>query len=109
MSTTHTGNTVEFLDIAFHGLTVQAAVDGRLGAQAANQTGGGIQGDNVSTVHDSNAVAQGLRLVHVMGGQDDRLALLAQPQNDIPQRAAALWIERGSWLVQDEYLWIVDQ
>src|SRR5258707_1519814 len=85
------------------------AVDGGLCSQAANQAGGGIQSNDVSAIHNSDAVAQDLSLVHVMSGQDDCLALLTQPQDDIPERATALGVERGRWLVQDEYLGIVDQ
>src|SRR2546429_8478316 len=74
----HSADMRQCQQIVFRDSTLQVAVNSRLRAQAANQTGGGVQGDDLATIHDGDAITQDLRLVHVVGGEKNGLALLAQ-------------------------------
>ena len=46
-------------------------------------------------VHDRDAVAELIGLLHVVGREQDRLALAVELAEDPPQREAALGIEAG--------------
>ena len=62
-----------------------------------------------AVIEDGQAVAERFRLVHVVRGEDDRAALAFHGPDDFPQRAAALRIEPGGRLVEEDDFRIVDQ
>ena len=55
-------------------------------------------------VHDRHPTRQLLGLLHVVGGQQDRLAGRVQLAEDLPQRDAALRVEAGGRLVEEQDL-----
>ena len=66
-------------------------------------------GDEAAVVDDADAVAQGLGLVHVVGGHEDRGAALADGADHVPHGQAGLGVERGGELVEEDELGPVDQ
>src|SRR6188768_3964128 len=56
-------------------------------------------GHDLGVIHDDEAIAQLLRLVHVVGGQDERHALLLEPIKTVPEQVASLRVEAGRRLV----------
>ena len=58
---------------------------------------------------DRDAVGEHLRLVHVVGGEEDRLAELAQAGDHLPGLAARRGVEAGGRLVEEEQLGVADQ
>ena len=63
-----------------------------IGADLGLERLGGVEGDDLALVHDRDAVAP-LRLVHVVGGHEDRdLLLLLELADVAPDRAARLRI-----------------
>ena len=54
-------------------------------------------------------VGQVLRLVHVVGGEEDRLAELPQPGDDLPGGPAGGRVETGGRLVKEDELGVTDQ
>ena len=55
-------------------------------------------------VHDRHPVAELVGLLHVVRGQQDRLAVGVQLAEDLPQRDAALRVEAGGRLVEEQHL-----
>ncbi len=53
-------------------------------------------------VHDRDPVAELVRLLHVVRGEEDGLSLGVQLVEDLPQRDAALRVETGGGLVEEE-------
>ena len=49
--------------------------DDRVGADALLERGRGVEGEDLAVVHDRDPVAELVGLLHVVGGQQDRLAL----------------------------------
>ena len=66
-------------------------------------------GDDATTVHDDEPVAQLLGFVHVVGRQHQGHALLLQAVQAIPQHVARLRIEAGRRLVEQQQLGLVDE
>ncbi len=60
-------------------------------------------------IHDSDPVAEQLRLIHEVRRQHHGLTVLAQPLNRLPEPAAALGIESGGRLVQKDQARIIHQ
>ena len=58
-------------------------------------------------VDDGHTIAQLVGFFHVMGGQDNRDALLAKPADDVPQCQTCLRIETCAGLVEKQDLGIV--
>ncbi len=54
-------------------------------------------------VHDRHPIAQLVGLLHVVGGEQDRLPLAVELPEDLPQRQAALRVEAGGRLVQEQH------
>src|SRR5664279_1778888 len=76
---------------------------------AADQFRRGTFGDDHPAVHHHQPVAQLLRLVHVMRGDDQRHALSLQTEQPVPQHMSRLWVEAGSWFVEQQQFRVVDQ
>ena len=60
-------------------------------------------------MQDGHAVADGLDLAQFVGGEEDRLALLLQPLDDLAHLHAADGIQTTGGFVQQEQVRIVDQ
>ena len=60
-------------------------------------------------VHDRQPVAEVVGLLHVVGRQEDRLALLPEPLDEVPQRPPGGRVETGRRLVEEDDLGVVDQ
>ena len=57
-----------------------------------------------AAVHNGDAVAEGFRLSHVVGGEQHGNAAFPDVAHQIPQVAPGLGVEAGSWLVEDHDL-----
>jgi hypothetical protein len=54
-------------------------------------------------VHDRHPAAEPVRLLHVVRGEQDRLTVRVQSQEQIPERETALGVEPGGGLVHEEH------
>ena len=54
-------------------------------------------------IHDRHPVAQVVGLLHVVGGQQDRLAVAVELAEDLPQREAALRVEARRRLIEEQH------
>ncbi len=79
---------------------------------------GGVAGDEVArgafrgdlaVVHDDQAVAQLLRLVHVVRGEDERDAALLEVEQAVPDDVPCLRVEPGGGLVEYQDVRVVDE
>src|SRR6202012_5619054 len=61
-------------------------------------------GDDLAGGDDRHPVGEALRLVHVMGGEEDRLAERPQSRDHVPELAPRRWVEAGRRLVEEEEL-----
>ena len=68
-----------------------------------------IQRNNLPLIHQANAIAEQLRFIHVMRADDDRLAIVAHLQNDIPKGTPCLRIKPCRRFIQEHDLWIIHQ
>ena len=66
-------------------------------------------GDDHAVLDDRDAVGERLRLVEVVGGQQDRLAELLEPVDDAPGGAAGGGVEAGGGLVEEDELGVADE
>ena len=84
------------------------------GDQVAGDVGlevvGGVAGHDLAAVDDDDPVGEGVGLVEVVRGQEDRRALLAaQPRDVLPEVGAGLRVEAGGRLVEEDQRRRVDQ
>src|SRR5215469_4598772 len=79
-----------------------------ISAEGVDEIRGRSFGDHLPMIHDGQAIAESLRLVHVMRGQQNRAAVLLKAANDIPKLATALRIEAGVRFVKKEFAGIAD-
>ena len=54
-------------------------------------------------VHDRHAIAELVGLLHVVRGQQDRLAVAVQFAHQVPERKTALGVKAGGGLVQEQH------
>ena len=66
-------------------------------------------GDDLAAGDDRDPVGEALGLVHVMGGEEDRLAEVAEAGDQVPRLAPRLGVEAGGRLVEEEQLGVPDQ
>ncbi len=66
-------------------------------------------GDDLGLVHHHQAIAELLRLVHVMGRDDERRATLLEPIEAVPEQVARLRVEPRGGLVEDHQVRLVDE
>uniref|UniRef100_E6QLA4 Uncharacterized protein n=1 Tax=mine drainage metagenome TaxID=410659 RepID=E6QLA4_9ZZZZ len=78
-------------------------LDGGLRAEGLLELLGRAKGEQASVIDDGNAVAEGVGLLHVMRGEDDGDAVLAEALNGGPHGEAALRIEAGAGFVEEEH------
>ena len=65
-------------------------------------------GDDLAAVHDGDPVAERVRLLQVVRGEEHRHALVAQPAHLVPHVRAGLRVQAGGRLVQEDDLRLVD-
>ncbi len=65
--------------------------------------------EHAPVLDDRHAVGELLRLVEVVGGQQDRLAERAQRAHRLPGGAARLRVEAGGGLVEEDQLGVADE
>src|SRR5690606_3535159 len=58
--------------------------------------------ENAAVIDDHDVVAQALRLVHVVGGEQQRLALALEIEQALPDHYPGLRVEAGGRLVEDD-------
>ena len=66
-------------------------------------------GDDPAVGDDGEAVAQAFGLVHIVGGQENRLAQLSEASNHLPGVAAGGRIEAAGRLVEEEQVGVAGQ
>src|ERR671912_619323 len=66
-------------------------------------------GDDQTPFHDDEPVTQPRGLLHVMGGEDEGLALIRELAQAVPDEMAGLRVEPRSRLVEDDDLGVVQQ
>ena len=76
----------------------------RLGGAAAAERVRRALGDHAAAGDHDHAIGETLRLLHVVRGQQDRLAERAQPCDQLPRLAARGRVEAGGRLVQEQQL-----
>ena len=79
-------------------------------AEDVLEPGRRVEGHELAVVHDGDAVAEEVGLLHVVGRQDDRHAgLFVELADVLPDVAARLGVEAQGRLVEEEDLGPVDQ
>jgi hypothetical protein len=73
-----------------------------IGAERRDQFGGRALGDDPAAIDDGDAVAEHLGLVHVVGREQDRAAVLAEAAQQVPQLPPRLRVEPGRRLVEEQ-------
>jgi hypothetical protein len=88
---------------------VAAPRDPRLARGAAGQLVRAAVGDDPAGREDQDPVGELLRLVQVVGGQQDRGVLqLREPVHQLVELAAGVWVESGRRLVEEQQLGAAD-
>jgi len=72
------------------------------------QRGRGAGRDHLTRAQDDQTVGEVLRLVHVVGGEEDRRPLVAEALDHRPEVAPSLRIEPGRGLVEEQELGVAD-
>src|SRR5581483_8055214 len=81
---------------------IGADADDRVGAEGTLEAGRRVERQDPAVVHDRHPVAELVRLLHVVGGEEDRLPGGMELGQDLPQRQAALGVEAGGRLVEEQ-------
>ncbi len=70
----------------------------------------GALGDDLARVDDPDPVGERVRLLEVLGGEEDGHALVARkPRDLVPERRSALDVQPGGRLVEEQQPGLVDQ
>src|SRR5512138_2993907 len=59
-------------------------------------------------IHDRDAIAESLRLIHEVRREDDRAPLCQKRLQSIPHEVARLRVQASRWLIHEQDLRIVD-
>src|SRR5262249_41066353 len=73
--------------------------------ETSNQFGRRSFRDDHAVVNDRQTIAETLRLVHVVGCQQDRPATLLKSTNEVPQLAPALRVKTRNRFIQKQNSW----
>ena len=96
-----------------HPLDLRLVARGRLDRRPADlrlERVGRALGDDLAGVDDPDPVGERVGLLEVLRGQEDGHALVAgEPRDLVPERGAALHVEAGGGLVEEEDAGLVDQ
>jgi len=83
--------------------------DGLFGAMCPHQFPGCAHVDDMATVDDRDTVAEPLRFLHQMSGEQDGLAALTDAAHHLPDREPCLRVETGRQLVEHHDIRIVNE
>src|SRR4051812_34136811 len=97
------------LGLARDDLAVLVAPGDAVARRAGAERGGRALGDEAPLLDDRDAVAQRLRLVEVVGRQQDGLAEVLERAHDVPRRAPGRRVEPGRRLVEEDQLGVADE
>ena len=92
------------LEISYHLLDAAHAIMTRSLHERRDELSRRAERDQLPLIHDPDAIAQGVRFVHVMRGDQNRAALFAEPLEHRPQLTTRLRIETGRRLVEKQQL-----
>src|ERR1700730_13456068 len=67
----------------------------------------GVVGNHLAVIDDHDAIAEALRLLHIVRGVDEGFAALLQSLKIFKDSVAALRIDTDRWLIEQQDLWIV--
>ena len=76
---------------------------------AADELVDGPQLEDPAVIHDRDPIAQDLRLLHVVGGQEHGPPVGLQSPDDVPQRPPRGRVEAGRRFVEEDELRVVDE
>src|SRR3954447_16633749 len=62
-----------------------------------------IERDQLSLAHKPDALAEIVRLFHVMRGEENRGALTREITNDLAEIVGRSWIQSPRWLIEKEH------
>jgi hypothetical protein len=85
------------------------ADDGLRTRRLVDQFVRGAERDESSGRDDRDAVREPVGLFHVVGGEQDGLADVAQARHDVPRLPASRRVEPGGGLVEEEQIGVADQ
>ena len=88
---------------------LEGELDDVIAPEPGDQLAGRALGDDLAVVDDRDPVAEPLGLVHVMSGQDDRAAAVAEVADHVPELPAGLRVQAGRRLVEEQELGVADQ
>ena len=88
---------------------LEGELDDVLAPEPGDQLAGEPLRDDLALIDDGDAIAEAFGLVHVMRGQQDGPATLAQVADDVPELAAGLGVQAGRRLVEEQDLGVADQ
>src|SRR5207244_2939436 len=72
------------------------------GADGTLERGWSVFDEDLAVVDDGDAVAELVGLLHIVGGEDDGDAFAAEVADGVPHGDAALGVEAGGGLVEEE-------
>ena len=97
------------LELRQLGVGRQCERDPRRGLRPAAELVRRALGDDQPVADDRDPIGEVLRLVHVVGGEEDGLSELAEARDDLPRLAASRRVEAGGGLVEEEQLGVADE
>ena len=59
-------------------------------------------GDDATTIHHNEPIAELFGFVHVVSGEHERDALLLQPVETVPQDVSSLRVQTRGWLIEQQ-------
>jgi len=80
----------------------QLEADNFLLIDAAFETLGRVEGNDLAGIDDANPVGELVRFLHIVGRQQDGVTLLLKLGDQLPDPARSLWIEPQRRLIQKE-------
>src|SRR5262249_39341563 len=78
--------------------------------ERAGQLGEGARRDELAAIEHRDAITEALRLWKVVGAEEHCAPrLVAELYDQLGDAAGSLGIESRGWLIQEEYLWLVEK
>lgn len=90
------------MSMAWRSATAKSCATMPVGARAGLELFGRSQREQLPVIDDREPVAELIGFFHVVRGQQDRLTLSVQFAEDLPEREAALRIQPGGRLVEEQ-------
>jgi hypothetical protein len=70
---------------------------------------GRAEGKHLAVVENGDSLAECIRLLHVVGGEEDGEPVAVEIAENAPEIVAGLGIEPRGRLVEEEHLWVVGE